>query len=103
MRNRTSGVYRAQPDILLLIHTGHTTGLSRLNLMISWEFLGADRGNRTLIFCLEGSGSTIELHPRYQEICVLPSEGRIAGDRQLMLRVLPSATFVFERSAASAQ
>ncbi len=27
--------------------------------------VGADRGNRTLVFCLEGSGSTIELHPRF--------------------------------------
>ena len=26
---------------------------------------GAGEGNRTLVFCLEGSGSTIELHPLY--------------------------------------
>lgn len=25
---------------------------------------GAGEGSRTLVFCLEGSGSTIELHPR---------------------------------------
>lgn len=27
---------------------------------------GADRENRTLIFCLEDSGSTIELHPQQE-------------------------------------
>lgn len=31
---------------------------------VAVSYIGAGEGNRTLVFCLEGSGSTIELHPQ---------------------------------------
>lgn len=36
----------------------------RADKALTWGFSGAGDGNRTRVMSLEGSGSTIELHPR---------------------------------------
>jgi hypothetical protein len=39
-----------------------------LEIQCTWRWLfGADRGNRTLVFCLEGNNSTIELYPHFNK------------------------------------
>src|SRR3954454_18575461 len=43
------------------------------------EKIGAGRGNRTLVFSLEGCCSTIELHPRKSNLSSPAAHWRMAG------------------------
>ncbi len=66
-----------------------------------WRETGAGRGNRTLVFSLEGCCSTIELYPPAAEICRVPgvlartssqvSARRIGGRTDFSVR--PAGTF----------
>jgi hypothetical protein len=46
----------------------------------------AGEGNRTLVICLEGRGSTIELHPRLVSILVERLGGRVHISSKLYQR-----------------
>lgn len=73
----------------------HTNKKVRVNKTLTWGFNGAGDGNRTRVMSLEGSGSTIEPHPRFaRRLLYRKIDGRARdsfGELRRTVRLLPAA------------